>query len=85
MTKLSSDELHRQSDEIVAKIRPYLAHSHPAVQGVVQAELLAAWLAGYPPSQEKAVMMAHMRMVLEWVPEFRRRMGTDSDERFKPS
>jgi hypothetical protein len=83
--ELTKEELNRQSDEMVKLIRPYLAHSHPAVQSVVIAQLLAMWLAGHPRSTEKAVMLDHMKMVIELVPYFRELMGTESDERFKPS
>jgi hypothetical protein len=42
-----SRELTSESDELVDKIRPVLAHRSPMLQGAVIAELMAIWLGGH--------------------------------------
>jgi len=74
---LDAEELDRQSDEIVEKIKPLLAGKHPGVQGVVVANLLAIWLAGHHPDAGGQLLANHMKAVGELIPVYRRLFGTE--------
>ena len=61
-TTLSIEAVRR----IVERIRPYLAHADPAIQGAVLAELLSLWLAGHYLGGHEAIealLTAHIDMV----------------------
>jgi hypothetical protein len=80
MAALTDEELNRQSDEIVARIKPLLARRHPGVQGAVLADLLAIWLAGHSPSAEEALLANQIDGVRKLVPLYRERFGTERDD-----
>ena len=82
LTLLTDEELNRQSDVIVEKIRPLLAGKHPGVQGVVLCDLLAMWIAGHHPAAEKELLANHMVGARKLVPLYRKVLGTETEEPF---
>lgn len=73
---LDPDALNKQTDAIVETIKPLLAGLHPAVQGIVLADLTGIWLAGHPIEQEQQLAEAHLRGVRQLAALYRERYGT---------
>jgi hypothetical protein len=79
LSQLSDQELNEESDAIVESIRPLLAHKHPAVQGIVLAELLAIWLTGHAPEISEKLLASHVRGVRTLLPLYRERAQGESE------
>ena len=62
--------------EIVNAARPAFAGHNPGNQGAALGDLVAIWLAGYPPDLREPLLELHIEMVRRLIPVNARAMGT---------
>ena len=62
--------------EIVNAARPVFAGHNPSNQGAALGDLVAMWLAGYPPDPREPLLELHIEMVRRLIPVNARVMGT---------
>jgi hypothetical protein len=62
-----TEQLTRQSDEIVERIRPMLAGKAPPLQGIIVAELTALFIAGHHPDLREQLIKVQDATVRELV------------------
>jgi hypothetical protein len=67
-------------DAISHQMQPYLAGLHPGEQGAILADLLAIWLAGYPPIIHERLIAAHMTGVRRLIPLYVARFRGETND-----